>query len=158
MSENDSRLMAAVDQVCGALQAHARVALAGADVLSIIQAGNALRSAVLKYEQVLRETTRWSNPIRHLGRLPMYYSGEEHRSGEDGDAVGERFRVAAEYVVEVVDEELLANFAESRGDDRPSDAREAIRFLFESDSWDVWQYPPDRLRLVDVDVTLTDLS
>jgi hypothetical protein len=113
-------LLAAADEVRRTIEIHANTCLADReDVRRIVQAGQALNAAVLEYEQRLMEATGWSNPIRHLGLLPMYREGDEYLSVADSDVDAERFRVAAEYHVVVTDEELLANFVESEAETDP---------------------------------------
>lgn len=93
----------------------------------------------------------WSNPIRHLGRLPMYSGDEAESVSEDGDAAS-NVRVTATSDLSVTDERDLFNFVEGRGGERPSTVDGAVRFLFESDSWDVGQYPPGRIRLTRAEI------
>lgn len=146
-------LISAAEQVSEAIEAHARVTLNHPeDVRNILQAGSALRDAVLRYEARLMGDTGWSNPIRHLGRLSMYSDGDQ--GGVPGGVAPEspRIEVSAKYVVGIPDEELLFNLVESRGGDRPSTAEDAVRYLFESDSWDIRQYPPSRVQFINVDV------
>lgn len=154
--QSESRpLFEAASAVAAAVEVHARMAAdEDSDVASVISAGVALRDAVLQYEERLIADTGWSNPIRHLGRLPVYTKDDDLVAASGtGSAPMKEVRVKADYVVGVADEALLFNFVESRGGERPSTVVDAVRFLFESDSWDAWQYPPGRLRLLDVGVT-----
>ncbi len=149
-------LLLAAESLSQAVDAHARACLADAtDVVSIIKAGEVLVAAVLEYERRLMDTG-WSNPIRHLGRLPAYMSDDMRDAGTGGGALGAvHVGVVANYLVEVDDEELLSNLVEGRGGDRPSSVEDGVRFLFESDSWDVGQYPGGTIRLADVAVDIS---
>lgn len=154
--KSEQPLMLAARSVGEAVEAHARACVDDAsNVAGIIEAGEVLVAAVLEYERRLLDTG-WSNPIRHLGRLPVYASDDVYEA-DTGSGASDvvRVGVAANYLVEVNDEELLGNLVEGRGGDRPSSVEEAVRFLFESDSWDVWQYPPRRLILVEADVDIS---
>lgn len=140
-------------EVCQAIEGHARVVLDEPDnIKRVIDAGNMLRDAVLRYETALRAASGWSNPIRHLGRLPMYSGDRPGASSVDADSIGSGVSVTATYYLSIEDEIALYNFVEGRGGERPSSLEAAVRFLFEADSWDVWQYPPGRVRLVRADV------
>lgn len=138
----------AARKVGAAIEAHAGVVSDDPnDVLRVIEAGDVLRRAVLDYETILMDSSGWSNPIRHLGRLPMF--SEDFDESNAGDAYDAEWtvRVTATYELSVADEELLNNLVEGRGGERPSTVAGAVRFLFEADSWDVQQYPSARIRL-----------
>lgn len=163
--ESNLDLRAAVQSVCQALDTHARVVLEDRDdVPRVIEAVNALQAAVLAYEAALMESSGWSNPIRHLGRLPLYVSDDIwHASDDLGQESSHsenttRVRVGVEYTLAVDDEELLGNFVEGRGGDRPSSTLEAVRFLFECDSWDPQQYPPFYIRFLGIDVEIDEVE
>jgi len=153
----EPELVRAARDVGRAIEAHARTVLDNAqDIGGIVVAASALREAVLRYEERLMSETGWSNPVRHLGRLPQYSHDDQEGDATPGDLdAAVRVRVAASYVVAVSDEDVLANFVEGRGGDRPSSVEDAVRFLYESDSWDVLQYPPGRVRLVQADVGIS---
>lgn len=154
---SEKPLMMAAHAVCDAVAAHAQ-ACAGdtSNVVDVVEAGEALVAAVLEYEKRLGAETGWSNPIRHLGRLPQYAGGDQYdtRAGRRAVDVA-RVRVAVSYLVEVNDEEMVGNLVESGGGDPPPTIEDAVRFLFESDSWDVRRYPPGSVRLIDVDVDIS---
>lgn len=68
--------MLAARAVCQAVEAHAQLCLADSnDVLGIIGTGERLVAAMLEYERRLSDTG-WSNPLRHLGRMPLYESDD----------------------------------------------------------------------------------
>ncbi len=144
--------MTAAHAVCQAVTTHAQACLDDpTNVPRIVAAGNGLVQAVLNYEARLGADTGWSYPARHLGRLPVYNGNGVDAVKENEAESGVRIKVGANYLVEVTDEELLAHLVEGRGGDRPASVVAGVRFLFESDSWDVWQYPPNSLRPVEAD-------
>jgi hypothetical protein len=150
----EQRLVLAAQAVCHAIETHARTVLDDPyEVASVVKAAVALQHAVLTYEERLMSDAGWSNPIRHLGRLPQFTSEDLYGDSPPDDAA--RVRVVAKYVVAVKDEELLSNLVEGRWGDRPSNVEEAVRFLYESDSWDVAQYPPGRIRLLEADLDIS---
>jgi hypothetical protein len=140
-------LLRAARAIGDAVEFHARACLGDpSDVVGIVQAGETLVAAVLEYEKRLSVDTGWSNPVRHLGRLPQY---DASAGADPTDAsLGPQARITAKYLVEIDDEGMLGNLAEGRGGDRQPGVEGALRFLAESDGWDVSQYPPGAMRLI----------
>lgn len=157
--ETADNIESGISLVESALRAHARAAQQHPDdIAAIIEAGNAVRQEVLKYERILMHETGWSNPIRHLGPLStglrvQVEDDVDLKTGSDTTQV----TVRAEYVVAVESQWEIETFVEARGGERPNSIIEAVRYLYESDGWDVAQYPPRRIRLISrrEDVSLT---
>ena len=78
-------LEAAAIEVCDAIRRHAKICQEEAkNVSAVVRAGEDLTRAVLNYEVTLRAISGWSNPIRHLGPLPLF-GDRLHRDGSTPD-------------------------------------------------------------------------
>jgi hypothetical protein len=159
VAKNAPDITVVAQAVAGAIQEHARVVRDNPDDSAhVVRAGEALREAVLEYEVALRETSGWSNPIRHLGRLPMYssdlvvWSDERSELDQELETRASDLVLTATYRISVNDTEGLLTLVEGRGGARPTSAVNAVRWLFESDGWDLWQYPRNRIGVVGVEV------
>ena len=150
-SETANSIDSSISLIESALRAHARaVQHYPENVAAIIEAGNAIRQEILRYERVLMDETGWSNPIRYLGPQPAHSRAQREdsvdlKTGSNTIQVS----VSAEYVVAVESQWEIETFIEARGGERPNSIVEAIEYLYECDGWDVAQYPPQRIRLVD---------
>jgi len=153
-------LEAAAIEVCDAIRRHAKICQEEAkNVSAVVRAGEDLTRAVLNYEVTLRAISGWSNPIRHLGPLPLF-GDRLHRDG-GGDETGlsrewgatlTRIDVAARYRLRIHDDDALIAFASGRFGTEIADVEEAIRVLFDAESWDPERYPPGLVDVEDVGV------
>lgn len=143
-----SDLHASIEKVTSALYQHARLCDEKAPVSDIVQAGEELVATVIEYEKALFEMTGWSTPIRHLGRLPMYSLSGTQGAEVPALPAGEPIEVLERYVL-IVDAGAVEVLAEGRGASAMNNATEAVRFLIESDGWDIHQYPTNAVRLLE---------
>jgi len=151
-------------EVCDAIRRHAEICQDQPENVGVVvQAGEALSKAVLDYEVSLRATSGWSNPIRHLGPLPLFAErvgpvGTDEQvapSSQGRDAAFTRIDVEVRYHLRVDSDDALVAFAGGRFGVEVSDVREAIRVLFEAESWDPERYPPG---LVDIENVSVEIS
>lgn len=163
MTRNGTLELAASD-VCEAIRRHAKICEEGPDnVGDVVLAGEALREAVIRYEKVLSATSGWSNPIRHLGRLPLFEDGprpvepvsDAAPAGEERREAARRVRLSAHYHLRVTSEDALLAFASGRFGREVSDPVEAIKILFEAESWDPERYPPGLIGVEEVGVEIS---
>jgi hypothetical protein len=157
-------LAAAAGEVCDAIRRHAELCQDEPEnVGAVVRAGEALIRAVLDYEAALRATSGWSNPMRHLGPLPLFENGND-RGGEDGETGQSaqeekpaltRLEVVARYQLRINGDDALVAFASGRFGVEVPGVREAVRVLFEAESWDPERYPPG---LVDVENVGVEIS
>jgi hypothetical protein len=157
--------MAAAVRVSDAIHYHAEVCADEPDnVSAAIQAGEALCRAVLHYETVLHATSGWSMPVRHLGPLPLFGAERqvparnEHQetpSPETEAASRTKIDVCARYRLDMDDEDELLAFVSGRFAEEVSDLGNAVRMLYEAESWDPDRYPPGLLNVEDVLVEIS---
>ncbi len=162
---SDGRVLVAADAVCEAIRRHAATCeRESGNVAAVIRDGEALCEAVLEYEKVLGATSGWSNPLRHLGPLPLFDDGRAGAAQVDsngatpqggGASPPARIEVRTRYTLHTDDEAALIAFVSGRFGREVSDTREAIDLLFKSESWDPDRYPPG---LMDVDEVAVDIS
>lgn len=157
-------LEVAAGAVCDAIHRHAETCRDEPEnVSAVVQAGEVLCRAVLDYEAALRATSGWSNPIRHLGSLPLFKDrlgavegdGEIAPPDEEGDAAFTRVDVAVRYHLRIDNDDDLLAFASGRFGEEVFDVREAIRVLFEAESWDPERYPCGLVKVENVGVEIS---
>ena len=118
---------------------------------------------MIRYEAVLASTSGWSNPIRHLGRLPLFddrSTSEEVTGGPARQRANEsptvtRVEISARYNLRVRDDDALLAFASGRFGNDVQDVKEAVKVLFEAESWDPDRYPPGLLDVEDVSAEIS---
>jgi hypothetical protein len=153
-------LEVAATRVCDAIRRHAATCQDEPEnVAAVIQAGEALSKAVLEYEEVLRSTSGWSNPIRHLGPLPLFRESatpvaDSDTTPHEDHTVPTRSEVAARYRLSVDDPDALLAFASGRFGVDVSNLSDAVRALYEAESWDPEQYPRGLIRVEDAHVEI----
>jgi hypothetical protein len=157
-------LEATVVEVCRAIRRHAGICRDEPEnVGAVVRAGEALIRAVLDYEVALRAVSGWSNPIRHLGPLPLFEDRLVHggadeavaQSVQKSSAAIMRLDLAARYQLSIPDDDALVAFASGRFGAEVSDVTEAIKVLFEAESWDPERYPPGLISVEDVGVEIS---
>lgn len=157
MSNDLPALVAAASRVAHAIKWHATVCVANPrDVAAIVAVGEELVESVLHYERVLRDSTGWSNPLRHLGSLPMFDAEPPLSTPEAGGRDEERTNpvrlvLDASYRL-IVDERRTVAFAEGRTGEEMGNVEEAVVSLFKADSWNPEGYPPGFLAVESVTV------
>jgi len=149
----EGALASAADKVCAAIRRHAATCEQRPDdVGAVVREGEALSQAVLDYEAVLGAESGWSNPIRHLGPLPVFRAQPGRVPGRSGAV---RVGIEAHYRLQVGDEDAVLAFVSGRFGDEVSDLGEAVEKLFKSESWDPQRYPPGLLDVEDIEVGVT---
>jgi hypothetical protein len=156
----DGALPAAARAVGDAIRRHAEICQdEPGNVGAVVGAGEALCAAVLAYEKTLAAVSGWSNPIRHLGPLPLFADGAP-RPGPAGADGGPTVQLTARYRLRVTDAADLTAFVSGRFGEEVADVRQAIRNLFEAEGWDPGRYPPGLLNVekaeVDISAPSTD--
>lgn len=154
MTDGDGDLGALAEEVGSRLADHARVCTdVEARPEDVARAGEAAVSALLAYERRLGVLTGWSNPLRHLGPVPVHDGLVDDRSAAEGALLG---TAVVTYRVAVSDDVGLGHLVEGRGGDAPPDLAGALRALIHQDGWDPESYPSGLITLLaaDVDVTI----
>jgi hypothetical protein len=143
----------AADQVAEEFRRHAAACLASpTDVATIVSRGEALRRAVLVYENVLGDTTGWSNPLRHLDDEDQ--EGQEASSEEATSSAldASRIQVSARYYLRIEVPEKLLSYVRTRFGQDVNDVVEAMEKIYQSDSWKPDKYQSGLLHIEDVAV------
>lgn len=149
----EADLSAVIDSVAAELRGYALTCAADPwNPVDVAAASQALKAAVLAYEQQVFETTGWSNPIRRLApsvphsrglvALPKDLTLESH------------VRVVATYELDVLEVHGVEDLVEGRSGDRPTSIADGVRYLVESDGWLPAQYPDDCLWVRETDINV----